>query len=145
MVSTAAWEGSGGPRSLPLFRLDGGSSPPLIPCWLQAVQGANLTKRGWCPLTAGPGGRGELGLQQLQGGAAIPWKVRNCAALRSQLHLFPRWEQWSGRQSWGGGDGLRGAASPRSSQAPRGKESPPALGDSAAARSRVAAASGWLD
>ncbi|KAG5194523.1 hypothetical protein JEQ12_013320 [Ovis aries] len=53
-------------------RLDGGSSPPLIPCRLQAVQGVNLTKRGGCPLTAVPGGRGELGLQQLEGRSGHP-------------------------------------------------------------------------
>lgn len=32
-----------------------------------------------------------------QGDAAIPWKVRNCEALWSQLHSFPRWESWSGK------------------------------------------------
>ncbi|KAI4557091.1 hypothetical protein MJG53_019045 [Ovis ammon polii x Ovis aries] len=74
-------------------RLDGGSSPPLIPCRLQAVQGVNLTKRGGCPLTAVPGGRGELGLQQLEGRSGHPASSREVQPFPGRTfantHYFP--------------------------------------------------------
>ena len=126
-------EGCGRPLPLPLFRLDGGSSPPLIPCWLQAVQGVNLTQGGRCPLTVVPRGCGELGLQQLEFKSSVrddlgvQQSAGRCshslesadlrgtvvtAALVSSLgKLEPE------DRPQGGGEGFRGAMSPHSSQA----------------------------
>lgn len=59
--------------------------------------GARRARRTGAPAAGGP----IWASSKQQGGAAIPWKVRNCEALRSQLHLFPRWEHWSGRQPSG--------------------------------------------
>lgn len=121
-------EGCGRPLPLPLFRLDGGSSPPLIPCWLQAVQGVNLTQRGRCPLTVVPGGCGELGLQQLEfksslrddlgiqqsagrcshslESAELRGTVLTAALVSSLGKLEPE------DRPQGGGEGFRGAMSP---------------------------------
>lgn len=119
----------------------GGSSPPLTPCWLQAVQGVKAPKRGSCALARCPEGarnRGSSGWSldpsggairapgKQQGRAAFPRKGRQRAALRRLLagNL--------GREDLAacGGDGFRGAVSPHSSQALSGKERPcsPRLG-----------------
>ncbi|CAI9171942.1 unnamed protein product [Rangifer tarandus platyrhynchus] len=103
VVSMAAWKGRVRLCPFPASGLDGGSSPPLIPCWLQAVQGVNVTKRGRCPEGAQNRGASSWSLNlsggtiwasdNRQGHAATPRKVRHGAALRR----FPRWESWSGK------------------------------------------------
>ena len=111
----------------------------------------------WCPEGAENWGSSSwsLNLQwgtiwassNQQGDAAIPWKVRTCEALWSQLRSFPRWENWSRKT-------VRRAAV-RASEGPcllthlrlwgKGGTPPTSAGASAAPRITVAAPSGWLD